>query len=154
MRWTPSSPFGLFGGVGDSWNDTAGDYVHTKMIDRNHFIIDAPLETVGHIQKLASGFGVIHSSGGEQQRLFWEDHDGRTTVSKNVRKNGIRSEFHEDWVSKLNWVYCGVPRLLQIPSISITDILFVATIHITREIENGLLKSAKILQWIHQGQKR
>ena len=37
----------------------------------------------------------------------------------------------------MSWVYCGVSRLLQVPSISITtDILFVVSInHVAREIE-------------------
>ena len=43
----------------------------------------------------------------------------------------------------MSWVYCGVSRLLQVPSISITtDIFFVVTINVAREIE-----------WIAKGSK-
>jgi hypothetical protein len=70
------------------WNDTAGDYVRTKMFDRKQLVTDADLEMGGHIQKLVAL--ELHIRGGKRQRLFWEEQGGRTTVRNTVKKNGRR----------------------------------------------------------------
>ena len=65
------------------------------MIDRNHqFNRCSPRDSWPHIAALELDVG----SGGEQQRLFWEDQDGRTTVRRTVKKmalaqNSMKIEF-------------------------------------------------------------
>ena len=83
-RQVQTLPQGLCRETIAEWNDTAGDYVRTKMFDRKQFVTDADLEMGGHIQKLVTM--ELHISGEERQRLFWQDHGGRTTVRNTIRK--------------------------------------------------------------------
>lgn len=68
----------------------------------DYFVTDANPEMGGHIQKLVAL--ELHISGAkEQQRQFWEDHGGRTTVRNTFRKkwqaaqNSLKLAFQGDF---------------------------------------------------------
>ena len=120
------------------------------MFDRKQFVSDADLEMGGHIQKLVAM--ELHMSGAERQRLFWEDHGGRTTVRNTVRKKrqasqnsmkiAFRGERWESW-HVLVCLMCFV---------SIANMFF-SSLSMMRWPQSGLLQPPKSEKKIRQSQK-
>ena len=102
-------PQGLCKETVAEWNDTASDYVRTKMFDRKQFVTDADLAMGGHIQKLVAL--ELHISGAERQRQFWEDHGGRTTVRNTVRKKRQAAQNSMKLAFKGKLARCCAPRV-------------------------------------------
>ena len=133
-RQVQTLPQGLCKETIAEWNDTAGDYVRTKMFDRKQFVTDTDLEMGGHIQKLVTM--ELHISGEERQRQFWQEHGGRTTVRNTIRKkrqaaqNSMKIAFRGKLL-----LYCIVPVMIRIPSFCISHLFFVASFNMAMGIE-------------------